>query len=66
METLLIRTKNKTELQLIFDLLKKMRIETKVISTEEQEDLGLIKMMKEADRTQKVSREKIFAKLNSK
>ena len=43
-----------------------MRIETKVISTEEQEDLGLIKMMKEADRTQKVSREKIFAKLNSK
>ncbi|MEI8202295.1 MAG: hypothetical protein WCH34_04740 [Bacteroidota bacterium] len=62
MEALLIKTKNKTELQLISDLLKRMRIETKVLSTEEQEDLGLLQMMKEVDRTQKVSREKIFAK----
>lgn len=66
METLIVTIKNKTELQLISDLLKKMRIESKVLSMEEKEDLGLIKMMKEVDRTEKVSREKVMSKLRRK
>jgi len=63
METLIVNVKNKSDLKLVSDLLKKMRIETKVLSPEAQEDLGLIKLMKEVDRTKKVSREKVMAKL---
>ena len=64
MQTLIVKTKDKEELQLISDLLKKMHVETKLLSTEESEDLGLINLMKQADRTQKVSRETIMQKLS--
>lgn len=63
MEALLVQVKDKTELKLISDLLKKMQIETQLLSEEQREDLGLIKLMKQADRTEKVSREKVMAKL---
>jgi len=63
MDTLLVTVRNKTELQFISDVLKRMRIEAKVLSNEEQEDLGLIKLMKQADRLEKVSRESIMTKL---
>jgi hypothetical protein len=63
METLIVNVKNKSDLKLISDMLKKMRIETKVLSSEEKEEFGLIKLMKEADRTKKVSREKVMEKL---
>ena len=63
METLLIKTKDKKELLLISDLLKRMKIEMKILSDEEKENFGLVKLMKEADRTKKVSREKIMEKL---
>ncbi|HNW88694.1 MAG TPA: hypothetical protein PKN48_03470 [Bacteroidales bacterium] len=66
MDSLIVTTKNKTELHFIHELLKKMRIQTKVLSAEDIEDFGLIKLMKEADRTKKVSREKIMAKLGRK
>ncbi len=66
METLLIRAKNKTELQFITEFFKRMQIETKTLSIDDKEDLGLIELMKDADRTQKVSREKVMSKLNQK
>jgi hypothetical protein len=66
METLLVITKDKTELKFVSELLKRMQIEIKTLSPEEKEDLGLIKLMKEADRNEKVSREKIMTKLGRK
>ncbi len=66
MESLLVKPKDEAELKLISDLLKKMRISTKLLSQEEQEDLGLTMLLKQTDRTQKVSREDVLAKLGRK
>lgn len=63
MESLIVTPRNKTEFQLIFDLLEKMRIANKVLSDEEKEELGLIHLMKQTDRFQKVSHEGVMAKL---
>jgi len=66
MESLLVKPKDEAELKLISDLLKKMRISNKLLSQEEQEDLGLTMLLKQTDRTQKVSREDVLAKLGRK
>jgi len=42
-----------------------MNIASKVITEEEKEDMGLIMMMKEVDRNEKVSYEEVMKKLNS-
>ena len=66
MEALLVTAKNKTDLQFVTSLLKRMKIEVKALSNEDQEDLGLLKLMKQVDRSEKVSREKVMSKLNGK
>ena len=66
MDALLVSLKDKTELKLVSDLLKKMQIEVKLLTEKQSEDLGLIRLMKQADRSQKVSREKVMAKLGKK
>jgi hypothetical protein len=65
MESIVISPKTKDEAKIITDLLEKMNISSKVITDEEKEDLGLLMMMKEADRSEKVSREEVMKKLNS-
>ncbi len=63
MYNLILEVKNKKELDFVSNLLKKIKIKNKVFTIEEMEDMGLIHLMKQADRSQKVSREKIMAKL---
>ena len=65
MNTILITPKNIQEFQLLSDLFLKMKIKSKVLSLEEKEDLGLIELMKEVDRTKKVSRAQIMKKLRN-
>ncbi|HTD98853.1 MAG TPA: hypothetical protein VK668_06180 [Mucilaginibacter sp.] len=65
MESIVISPKTKDEAKVIQDLLAKMNISSKVITDEEKEDMGLMMMMKEADRNDKVSREDVMKKLNS-
>lgn len=65
MESIVISPKTKDEVKLITDLLAKMNISSKVITEEEQEDMGLLAMMKEVDRNEKVSYEEVMKKLNS-
>ena len=60
---MVITPKNKSEMKLLSDLFKRMQIQSQLISEEIKEDLGLAMMMNEADRTEKVSRESIMAKL---
>ena len=55
--------KDKNEMQLVSDMLKKMRITTKRLSEEEREDLRLSKMMKQAKRSEKVSKEQVMKTL---
>ncbi len=65
MESIVINPKTKDEAKLITDLLEKMNISSKVITDEEKEDLGLLMMMKEVDRNDKVTREEVMKKLAS-
>ena len=65
MESIVISPKTKDEAKLITDLLEKMKISSKVITDEEKEDMGLLIMMKEVDRSEKVSYEEVMKKLNS-
>jgi hypothetical protein len=63
MDALIIKSKNRSDLKLISDLVKKMGLESKSLSEEEIEDLGLTILMKQADRTKTVSRETVMRKL---
>lgn len=63
MNQMVITPRNKSEMKLIADLLKKMQIQTQLISEEIQEDLGLALMMKEIDRNEKISEQSIMSKL---
>jgi len=66
MNTIIVQPKTKEEMQLVSDLLKKMRISSKVLTEEEQEDIGLVMLMKQADRSEKVPRNIIMEKLGQK
>jgi 7-cyano-7-deazaguanine synthase in queuosine biosynthesis len=63
MNGVFIRPKNEEELEFVSALLKKLGINSKVMSTEELEDIGLSKLMKTVDRTKKVSRANVMKKL---
>ncbi len=64
METLIVTLKDKHEMQLVSDMLKKMRINAIKLSAEEREDMGLTKLMKQANRSEKVSREQVMKSLH--
>jgi len=65
MKSVIITPKSESELKFIAELLKKLGIDSKVMSVDEMEDTGLSLLMKEADRTKRVSRNAIMKKLNS-
>ncbi len=66
MEAILIQPKNKTEFKFLAAMLKKLNVNIKTLDIDEKEDLGLIELMKQADRSQKVSREEVMQKLTKK
>ena len=63
METLIVTVKDKQEMKFVSDMLKKMRINAKILSDEEREDMGLAKLIKQADRSEKVSRDQVMKTL---
>ncbi|SKB93585.1 hypothetical protein [Dyadobacter psychrophilus] len=65
MESILINPRNSKELKLLSEFLEKENISSKVLSEEQLEDAGLAMLMREADRSQKVSREEIMQKLEN-
>jgi hypothetical protein len=64
METLIVTVKDKREKQLVSDVLKKMRINARQLTKEEHEDIGLSKLMKQANKSEKVSREQVMKLLS--
>ena len=65
MTTLLISPKSYNELKFIEDFLRKIGVASKELSSDEKEELGISILMKQADRSRKVSRETIMKKLRS-
>jgi len=63
MTSLVITPKTNSELKLIEQLLKGLGIPSRSLTEEEKEDMGLSILMKQADRSKKVSRETIMKKL---
>lgn len=65
MKTFVINTSTKSEENFVETLLKKLGVSVKAMSAEEAEDYGLLQLMKEADRTKKVSKSTIMKKLKA-
>ena len=65
MESIIISPRTQDEIKIIQELLDKLNISSTIITDEEKEDMGLLAMMKEVDRNDKVSRDAIMKKLNS-
>ena len=63
MKAIVIKPKNNDELKFISSLLKKLGIDSSGISEEELEDIGMSKLMRKVDKSQKVSRSVIMKKL---
>jgi hypothetical protein len=64
MDALIIKSDNRSDLELLKKLVNKMGLQSKSLSEEDIEDLGLAMMMKKADRSKTISREKVFKKLD--
>ena len=65
MKAVIVKPKDKAEMEFINGLLRKLGIVSRLMTDEEMEDIGLGIMMKEADRSKKVSRESVMRKLKS-
>jgi 7-cyano-7-deazaguanine synthase in queuosine biosynthesis len=65
MKPIIVRPKNRTEYKFINDLLKKLNIDSRVLSLEELEDIGMSILMREAVQSKKVSRETVLKKLQA-
>lgn len=62
---IVIKPKTKSDLRFLSDLLKKLGIRSSLVDEEAIEDAGMSSLMKEADRSRKVSRKSIMKKLKS-
>jgi hypothetical protein len=65
MSAILVNPKNKTELKFVTELLQKLGFNSKVLSDEEQEDLGLAVLMAVVDRAEIVTEDEILNKLQA-
>ena len=65
MKALVIKPKNATELKFVSALLKRLGISSSSVSLEELEDIGLSKLMRISDKSQKVTRLEIMKKLSA-
>ncbi|MEQ9288615.1 MAG: hypothetical protein RIG77_16965 [Cyclobacteriaceae bacterium] len=63
MSSIVINPKNASELKFVMELLQKLGVNSKVLTDEEQEDLGLSILMKDADRSDVVPESEIIGKL---
>jgi len=63
MSSIVVTPKSAQEMKFISELLAKLGVDSKVLSDEETEDLGLAILMKDVDRTDSVEESEIMAKL---
>jgi hypothetical protein len=65
MRALVIKPKNDSEYKFVSSLLKKLGINSSSLSLEELEDVGLSKLMREADKSKKATRMEVMKKLSA-
>lgn len=65
MKALVITPKNQSEFKFLSDLLKKLGVGSASLNQDELEDIGMSKMMRSIDKSEKVSRTEIMKKLSS-
>ncbi len=63
MKALLVKSNSQTEMKFISDLLKKLGVSTRILNAEDIEDYGMSALMKDVDRSKKVSQETVMRKL---
>lgn len=66
MEAIIAKPRTASEIKFLLELLHKMGISAQILTDEQKEDLGLLKLMQEADRTKKVTVDAVMSKLKSK
>jgi hypothetical protein len=66
METLVLTSRSKKDLELINLIAHKMGLSSRYLSNNEKEDIGLLKAMLQADRGDKVNRESVIKILDEK
>ena len=64
MDTLVITPNNTEDLRLLTDLLKRLKIKVRLLTPEQKEESRLALLLEEVDRSDKVDRSEIIAKLN--
>jgi hypothetical protein len=65
MKALVIKPKSESELKLLSALFKKMGINSSSVSLEQLEDIGMSTLLRQVDRTKKVSRLEVMKKLSA-
>lgn len=66
METFILNSRTKSESDQIKKMIKEMNLESKIISDEDKEDYGLLKIMMDSKDDELVSREEVMIALKSK
>ncbi|MBP9665286.1 MAG: hypothetical protein KBD94_11740 [Pyrinomonadaceae bacterium] len=65
MKAIVVTPKSDTEFKFITELLKKLGIGTSTLTTAQMEDIGMLKLLRNVDRSKKVSRSSIMKKLSA-
>ena len=65
MKAIVVTPKSDTEFKFITDLLKKLGIGTSIVTKDEIEHIGLLKIMSNVDKSKKASRSEITKKLSA-
>ena len=64
MNSIIIESKNKSDLKLLVQFAKKLGMQSRALSIEEAEDIGLLNAMKKGRRKDYVSKEQVMKKLD--
>ncbi len=65
MKAIVVTPKSDTEFRFITDLLKKLGIGTSTLTTEQIEDIGMLKLLNNVDKSKRASRSAIMKKLSA-
>lgn len=65
MKTLIINPLKQSDLRLIVDIAKRLGLPSRILSSQDSEDIGLLKAMLEGKKTKLVSKSSVVNKLQS-
>ena len=65
MKAIVVTPKSDTEFRFVTDLLKKLGIGNSALTKDDIEDIGMLKLLNNVDKSKKVSRSEIMKKLSA-